>query len=117
MKGLSRRHTVEQLDAADFDQAVTAQRIEAGGFCIENDFAHQVQAKKRSESGSPQRHLNSLIQNVADALAHRIQPMRRIHYEIGAPSLFLIGLLAREDGIERLARHRTARENSLALIF
>ena len=41
MKGLPRRHAVENLDAADLDQPVAAQRIEARGFGIENDFAHQ----------------------------------------------------------------------------
>ncbi len=42
VKGLARRHAVEDLDAADFDQPVAAQRIEASGFGIENDFAHDV---------------------------------------------------------------------------
>ena len=41
VKGLPGRHAVEDLDAADFDQPVAAQRIEAGGFGIENDFAHE----------------------------------------------------------------------------
>ena len=40
VEGLSRRHAVEDLDAADLDQPVAAQRIEARGFGIENDFAH-----------------------------------------------------------------------------
>ena len=41
VKRLPRRHAVEDLDAADFDEPVAAQRIEAGGFGIENDFAHE----------------------------------------------------------------------------
>ena len=40
VKGLPGRHAVEDLDAADLDQPVAAQGIEAGGFGIENDFAH-----------------------------------------------------------------------------
>ncbi len=40
--GLPGRHAVVDLDAADFDQPVAAQRIEACGFGIENDFAHEV---------------------------------------------------------------------------
>ena len=41
MKGLPGRHAVENLDTADFNQPVAAQRVEAGGFGIENDFAHE----------------------------------------------------------------------------
>ena len=40
VKGLPGRHAVEDLDAADLDQPIAAQRIEASGFGIENDFAH-----------------------------------------------------------------------------
>ena len=40
VKRLPRRHAVVDFDAADLDQPVAAQRIEAGGFGIENDFAH-----------------------------------------------------------------------------
>jgi hypothetical protein len=41
VKDLSRRHAIENLDAADFDQPIAAQGIEAGGFGIEDDFAHE----------------------------------------------------------------------------
>jgi hypothetical protein len=44
MKCLAGRHAIEDLDAADFDQPIAAQGIEAGGFGIENDFAHELQA-------------------------------------------------------------------------
>ena len=40
VESLPRRHAVVDLDAADLDQPVAAQRIEASGFGIENDFAH-----------------------------------------------------------------------------
>jgi hypothetical protein len=40
VKRLPRRHPIEDFDAADFNQTVAAQRVEACGFCIENDFAH-----------------------------------------------------------------------------
>src|SRR3954470_14581913 len=66
MKGLAGRHAIEDLDAADLDQPVAPQRVEAGGFGIENDFAHRSVTSKRSESGSPPRHFNSLFENVAD---------------------------------------------------
>jgi len=41
VKGLPGRHRLNISTAADFDQPVTAQRIETGGFGIENDFAHE----------------------------------------------------------------------------
>ena len=41
VKGLPGRHPVEDFDAADLDQPIAAQRVEAGGFGIENDFAHR----------------------------------------------------------------------------
>ena len=43
VKGVSRRHAVVDLDAADLDQPVAAQRVKASGFSIENDFAHGFQ--------------------------------------------------------------------------
>ena len=49
MKGLAGRHPVENLDTADFNQPVAAQRVEARGFGIENDFAHQLQAAGNDE--------------------------------------------------------------------
>ena len=42
VKHLAGRHAIEDLDAADLDQAIAAERIEARGFGIENDFAHQL---------------------------------------------------------------------------
>lgn len=44
VKGLPRRHAVEDLDAADFDESVAAERIEAGRFGVEDDFAHVLVA-------------------------------------------------------------------------
>ncbi len=44
VKGLAGRHPVEDLDTADFDQPIAAQRVEAGGFGIEDDFTHFVPA-------------------------------------------------------------------------
>jgi hypothetical protein len=43
MKGLAGRHAIEYLDTADFNQPVAAQRVEARGFGVENDFAHQLE--------------------------------------------------------------------------
>ena len=37
---------IDQLDAADLDDAMAGQRIEAGGFGVENDFAHAGLLKK-----------------------------------------------------------------------
>ena len=44
VKALPRRHAVENLDAADFHQAVAAKGIKAGRFGVEDDFAHVLRA-------------------------------------------------------------------------
>ena len=103
VKALPRRHTVVDLDAADLDQPVAAQRIEACGFGVENDFAHGYpEDRSFGESGPPLRHFNDLGQNVADSCAYRVQPVRRIHYEIRAPAFFGVRQLPRQNGVERL---------------
>ena len=42
VKGLPGRHAIDHLDAADFNQPVAPQRVEARGFGIENDFTHEL---------------------------------------------------------------------------
>jgi hypothetical protein len=42
MKGLTARDAVDQFDAADLDEPVSLDRIEACGFGIKDDFAHGV---------------------------------------------------------------------------
>ena len=49
VKGLSGRHAIDHLDTADFNQPVAAQRVEAGGFGIENDFAHGLVRKAANQ--------------------------------------------------------------------
>jgi len=41
MKGLAGRHAVDDLDTADLDQPIAPQRVEAGGFGIQDDLAHE----------------------------------------------------------------------------
>jgi hypothetical protein len=41
VKRLAGRHPVENLDTADLDQSIAPQRVKAGGFGIENNFAHR----------------------------------------------------------------------------
>ena len=60
------------------------------------------------------RHFSSPLQNVADLRADRVEPVGGIHHEIGAPALFGIGQLPRQDGIELFARHVVAGENPFA---
>ena len=43
------RNPVEQLDAADLDQAVALARVKAGGFGVEDDFAHVLQLAPAGE--------------------------------------------------------------------
>src|ERR1700679_4210446 len=81
MEGLAGRHAIENLDTADFNQPIAPQRVEAGGFGIENDFAHEL-GTGRNESGPPPRHLSSLAENVPDSRPHRIKTVRGIHHEI-----------------------------------
>src|SRR6202034_3264900 len=98
VKGLASRHAVENLDAADFDQPVTAERIKAGGFGIENDFAHENEPLRRTrtdESRSSRRHLSSLGQNVPNPRPYGIKTMRSIHHEMRAFSFFRVGHLPR----------------------
>jgi hypothetical protein len=40
VEGASRGTAIDQLDAADFDDAMVQFELEAGGFGIENDLAH-----------------------------------------------------------------------------
>ncbi len=40
MEGLPGRHAIDHLDAADLDQPIAAERIEACRFGVENDFTH-----------------------------------------------------------------------------
>ena len=41
LPGAPCRHMVHQLHAADFNDTVAEERVEAGGFCVEDDFAHK----------------------------------------------------------------------------
>ena len=41
------RDVIDQFDARDLDHAIAALGVEAGGFRIENDFAHMVQPVAR----------------------------------------------------------------------
>src|SRR6202795_4908004 len=116
MKSLAVRLAVEYLDTADFNQAVAAQRVEAGGFGVENDFAHE-QAAGNDESGSSRRHLNSLVQHVPDSRTHGVKTVRGSHHEMRALALFGVGHLPRQDSVELLVGHVGACENPLALDF
>src|SRR5580704_11879309 len=69
------------------------------------------------ESGSPLRHLSSLLQNVPDPCAYRLKTIGCIHHEIGAGALFRVGQLPREDGVELFAGYVVTRQDSLALNF
>ena len=47
VEGAAGREAVDQLDAADLDDAVLA-RIEAGGFGVEDDLAHRISSLRRT---------------------------------------------------------------------
>ena len=42
VKIITRQPTIEHLDTANLDNAIAAFRIEAGGFCVENNLSHGV---------------------------------------------------------------------------
>ena len=95
------RNTVEQLDTANLDQAMALGRIEAGGFGVEDDFAHEPLLPSI-------RHLSNRLENITHLRMCVFETVRRIHYEIGAPALFFIGYLFRHDGGKLLFRHAGA---------
>src|SRR5215471_15310870 len=82
---------------------------------VSRTISRMTQNALRSESASPLRHLNDLGQNVLDLRAHRIEPVRRIHHEIGALALFAVGHLLGDDGIELLLVHGAAGKHAFAL--
>jgi hypothetical protein len=45
VEGLTGRHPIEDLDAADLDEPIAAQRIESGRFGVENNFAHGTRCR------------------------------------------------------------------------
>src|SRR6266704_2728539 len=49
VEGLARRHAIDDLDTADFNQPVAPQRVEARGFGIENDFAHELNRRENQD--------------------------------------------------------------------
>src|SRR5262249_35531990 len=67
------------------------------------------------ESAPPPRHLNDLIQNVADTRPHGVKPVRSIHHEIGPLALLGVRQLPGEKSVELFTGHVFARQNSLAL--
>ena len=40
--GFSRRHMPHQLDRANLDDTIAAERVKAGGFGVQNDLTHGV---------------------------------------------------------------------------
>src|SRR6201746_747230 len=71
----------------------------------------------KSESGSPSRHFNSLVENVPNSCAHGVETVGGIHHEIGTPAFLRVRQLPSEDGVELFARHVVARQDALALDF
>jgi hypothetical protein len=53
MKHFAGGKAIEQLDAADLDQPIALERIEAGGLGIEHDFAHHISHTGIGPAGSP----------------------------------------------------------------
>ena len=64
MKGLAGGETIDELNAANFDQAIALQWIKSGRFGVENDLAHL--SLPECESAVTLRHFSHALQNVCN---------------------------------------------------
>ena len=117
------RETVDQLDAADLDDAVLA-GIEAGGFRVEDDLAHRITPQRemhiRSGAGKSRPAVRRLFpvssaMMACDRVARRIEAVAGVDDEIGALALFGVRHLPRQDRLELFRRHARPRQHALAL--
>ena len=117
------REAVDQLDAADLDDAVLA-RIEAGGFGVEDDLAHRITPRLRHDmpqalqaSAAPPAAFPRAVRAMMawHRLARRIQACAGVDDEIGALALFGVGHLPGQDRLELFRRHAGPRQHALAL--
>jgi hypothetical protein len=91
----SRRDSVQELDAPKLNDTVTLAGIEAGGFGIENDLAHEDFA---AESLALFRHCSNAGKNITYLSARGIKSPGCIHHEIRARTLVGVRHLFRENG-------------------
>ena len=85
--GAARGHMADQFDSADFNDAVAFAGFKAGGFGVQNDFAHV------------------LSRQLADQFLHggagAVQ-RQRLDHMIGARAFFGVGHLALQDLVQML---------------
>ena len=135
VKCLPGRDVIDQFDAADLDDTVAAVRIKAGGFGIEDDFAHDSDKwwRSRVASASPRPgssqgrrqspahgslradHAGDGAKDVVDLAFGVDQAPAGVDDEMGAPPLLAIGHLAGEHRVHARLGHSRPRAEALAL--
>ena len=123
MKDAAGREALEQLDAADLDDAVLA-GIEASGFSIKDDLAHRITPlcgciSEATAAIEPRRAAFPVSSRMIglDRIARRSETSAGIDDEIGALALFGIGHLPGQDRLEFFRRHAWPRQHAFALDF
>ena len=130
VEGPAGGHRVDQLDAAHFDDAMAGQRIEAGGFGVEDDFAHEalvaylrracarraVNFSRHGLAGQnrPRRRLE-LGHRLGQRGARRRQPQAGRDDDVGLAALHGVRHLLAQDAVELLRRHAGPRHHPMAL--
>src|SRR4029078_8293781 len=113
--GVARRprwYPVEQRDTAQFNEPMALCRIEACRFGIKDNFTHGACA---AESVTSLWHCNYSCKDFTSPGTRCIAPLRCIHDEISASSLFRTRHLICHNSREFLFRHARTTENTDAL--
>ena len=105
VEGAPGRELVDELDAADLDDAVARGRIGAGGLGVEDDLAHA----SASGPGRPGEHAarppGKGTQDIADLALGGSKAAAGVHKEMRLFPLFRVRHLLRGDRRELLLRH------------
>ncbi len=99
---------IDDFHAADFNQPIPAQGVEAGRFGIENNLAHgSARISEQTRRQGPQ-------QGLKIAPRGRKSPAR-FQYGMGAPAFLAIRHLALQKSVEKFLRHAWAGHDTLFL--
>ena len=124
MEGAPGRDVVQELDAADLDQPVAVQAIEAGRFGVEDDLAHALllscfaaECKRggRASAGDSQAAEASARRIASTSRSAAVESAAGIDEEMRAAALLRVRHLAGQDGGELRLRHAGPGEHARAL--